>query len=92
MDPKAVEARVRAHLDKNPDWGLGDLNTWDPEVREHLVRCGTEMLLYQEGLLRWEPGSFVKAVVDNDLQGAIARADHINERALKWYLALLWYH
>ena len=30
----------------------------------------------------WEPGSFLRSVLVNDLYGAVARADHINREAI----------
>jgi len=35
-------------------------------------------------------GSFLKAVVDNDLGGAIGRADELNQRALSLYVRFLY--
>ena len=29
-----------------------------------------------------QPGSFIQAVLDNDLRGAFGRADHVNRKAL----------
>jgi len=56
---------------------------------DHIVQIGTSILC-----TRWEigyaGGGFVQAVVDNDLQGAIARADGTNIRALKFYCQLMY--
>jgi hypothetical protein len=35
------------------------------------------------------PGSFVKAVLDNDLNGAFSRADHINSQVLGFYVTMM---
>ena len=35
-------------------------------------------------------GSFVQAVVDNDLTGAFSRADYINRNSLGFYCKLLY--
>jgi hypothetical protein len=35
-------------------------------------------------------GSFVQAVVDNDLVGAFSKADHINQRYMKIYAELIY--
>lgn len=56
--------------------------------REHIIYIGTSVLC-----TKWEVGylggDFVKAIVDNNLQGAFSRADHINTHCIKFYLMLL---
>lgn len=55
----------------------------------HIVEIGTSILC-----TRWNVGyaggGFVQAVVDNDLQGAIGRADGTSIRALKFYCQLMY--
>lgn len=46
------------------------------------------MRLYMERGI--EPGSFLMAVLCNDLMGAVSRADHINASRLKDYAAWLY--
>jgi len=56
---------------------------------DHIVQIGTSILC-----TRWNVGyaggGFVQAVVDNDLQRAIANADSTNVRALKFYCQLIY--
>jgi len=56
---------------------------------DHIVEIGTSILC-----TRWEigyaGGGFVQAVVNNDLQAAIGRADSTNVRALKFYCQLMY--
>jgi hypothetical protein len=56
---------------------------------DHIVQIGTSILC-----TRWNVGyaggGFVQAVVDNDLQRAIANADSTNVRALKFYCQLMY--
>ena len=56
---------------------------------DHIVQIGTSILCtkWQVG---YAGGGFVQAVVDNDLQGAISRADSTNVRALKFYCQLMY--
>ena len=55
----------------------------------HIVEIGTSILC-----TKWEigysSGGFVQAVANNDLQGAISRADNTNVRALKFYCQLMY--
>lgn len=65
----------------------GILNMGQEEI-EHIVRIGTSIMMNHWSLNRFEPGSFVKAVVDGDLDGAFARADHINTKAIRLYVMM----
>lgn len=38
------------------------------------------------------PGSFLQAVLENDLRAAVERADHINQQLLPQYVKLLYNH
>ena len=48
------------------------------ESREHAIGIDTR------------PGSFVKAVLDNDLSGAVLRADNINSQMLAFYTTMMY--
>lgn len=65
----------------------GILNMGQDEI-EHIVRIGTSVMMNRWNLNRYEPGSFVKAVVEGDLDGAFARADHINTKAIRLYVMM----
>lgn len=39
---------------------------------------------------RWRPGSFTRAVLENDLAGAMGRADIENRAALREIVTLVW--
>ncbi len=49
-----------------------------------------ELLVYLQGNHPYEFGSFVTAVLANDLVGAFAAADHYNELILKSYAEFLY--
>lgn len=59
------------------------------ESANHIVNIGTSILC-----TKWEVGypggSFVKAVVNNDLMGAYGTADNINTRCIQFYCALIY--
>jgi hypothetical protein len=56
--------------------------------REHIINCGASVLC-----TKWEVGypggSFVQAVVKNNLSEAFGRADSINQACIKFYVMLL---
>lgn len=55
--------------------------------KEHIIYIGTSVLC-TKWYVGYPGGDFVKAIVDNDLNGAFSRADHINEHCIKFYLML----
>jgi hypothetical protein len=73
----------------------------DPRTREIVkARINKHIHLIPEhmhdGVLNYvfdfvEPGGFLTAVLENDLAGAVARADHINIHAIaEWGQFLMW--
>jgi|688.fasta_scaffold87451_7 hypothetical protein len=81
-----VREYLKSELKENPRLGV---ILMDPENLEHVVRIGGSILS-----AKWElgppPGSFVQAVVDNDLMGAFSRADHINKEFIGFYCKLVY--
>lgn len=71
-------------LKKNPEL-INGVRT-DEDV-QHLKNMCVSMLLSRDNIL--EGGSFVEAVVNNDLRGAVGRADRINIQNLPLYVTLL---
>ena len=57
------------------------------QEQEHIIYIGTSVLCTKWNV-GYPGGDFVKAIVDNDLNGAFSRADHINEHCIKFYLML----
>ena len=55
----------------------------------HIVEIGTSILC-TKWQIGYAGGGFVQAVVGNDLQGAVSRADGTNIRALKFYCQLIY--
>ena len=60
-----------------------------PSSREHIVRIGTSILCTKWGV-GFPGGSFVQAVVGNDLMEAFGRADSINVDCIRFYTVLLY--
>jgi hypothetical protein len=59
------------------------------EEREHVVNIGTSILCTKWGI-GYPGGSFVQAIVNNDLMETFGRADHINLNAIRFYVSLLY--
>lgn len=83
---QVIKEVVTKYLQDN--WESAGLNPEDI-MNNHIVEIGTSVLC-----TKWEigyaGGGFVQSVVDNDLQGAIGRADSTNVRALKLYCQMMY--
>ena len=87
------EERIRKHVDRYIDMyqdQCGDAfklhAKWE---RDHIISIGTSVLC-----TKWEVGypggSFVQAVVNNDLREAFGRADSVNQDCMKFYVMLIY--
>jgi hypothetical protein len=57
--------------------------------KDHIINIGTSILCTKWGI-GYPGGSFVQAVVNNNVMEAIGRADNINVHALKFYCQLMY--
>lgn len=57
------------------------------ESVEHITNIGTSIMMNKWGI-DTNPGSFVCAVLDNDLTESVNRADNINRDLLPFYVTL----
>ena len=61
--------------------------TLTEEEMNHVINIGTSILQTRDGGI--QGGSFVQAVVDNDLSRTYNRADSVNKRVIPFYIILL---
>lgn len=59
------------------------------EQGQHIIQIGTSILCTKWGV-GYPGGSFVQAVVDNDLMAAVGRADDTNIKMLPFYCKLIY--
>ena len=90
---KEIEGQVEAFLDLelgNPECNpVFQLLGKQSESREHIIQIGTSILCTKRGV-GYPGGSFVQAIVNNDLMGAFGRADRINKDSIEFYCKLLY--
>ncbi len=60
----------------------------NPEDISHIENIGTSILCTKWNV-GYPGGSFVQAVVDNDLNGAFSRADSVNRDCILFYVSLM---
>ena len=77
FDKNAANTRVPFHL------------IVDGEAKSHIINIGTSIMLNRLGVNTY-PGSFVQAVLDNDLSGAFSRADNVNAQVLGFYITMMY--
>lgn len=82
-----IKAKVAEFYDQHAEYnGLTFLSS---DARQHVINCGASILC-----TRWQVGypggSFAQAVANNDLMGAFASADLINQGAIKFYCSLMY--
>lgn len=82
-----IKAAVEEFYDQHAEYN--GLAYQSPDARQHVINIGTSILCtkWQVG---YPGGSFVQAVVNNDLMGAFGSADHINQGAIKFYCSLIY--
>ena len=56
--------------------------------KNHVVNIGTQIMLNYWGLQKYEPGSFVKSFISNNLHDSYMRADRINSLCIRFYLMM----
>jgi len=89
QEERIIEAVEKKIDDYKHMCGLGFMmRADDPDSRDHIKRIGAHILMAKWGVGPM-PGSFVKAVADNNLSEAFGRADSVNTDAVKFYVMLI---
>lgn len=84
-DIQAYKDRVKQEFDQ---WYGNQISvTLTEEEMNHVINIGTSVLQTRDGGI--QGGSFVQAVVDNDLTRTYNRADSVNKRVIPFYIILL---
>lgn len=82
---KRIESIVKDYILNNySNYGLNELTS---DEIEHVISIGANILANKWGI-DTNPGSFVKAFLNNDLLETFSRADQINLKMIHFYLVL----
>ncbi len=86
---EAVSSYIDRYLEFTNDPGFAIVASLSIENRDHIVNIGTSILC-----TKWEVGypggSFVQAIVNNDLRETFGRADRINLNCIRFYCTLMY--
>lgn len=85
---EAVRKRIDEYYSQGHDPAFGHAIAFN-ESREHVVRIGVSVLSTRWGV-GYPGGSFVQAIVDNNLMETVGRADSINLNAIRFYVYLIY--
>ena len=84
-----IRANVEVYLIKNAEFcNIPITSLINDESKEHIVNIGTAIMANRLGIETY-PGSFVKAILENDLYEAINRADSVNRGAITFYVTMM---
>ena len=84
-----IRSNVEVYLMKNAkSCNVPITSFFIDEEKNHIVNIGTAIMANRLGIETY-PGSFVKAILDNDLYEAINRADSVNRGAIAFYVTMI---
>ncbi len=84
-----IRTNVEVYLIKNAEFcNVPITSLINDESKEHIVNIGTSIMANRLGIESY-PGSFIKAILDNDLYEAINRADSVNRGAITFYVTMM---
>jgi len=84
-----ISLAVREYFDRNGHRYIANFEQLEDEDISHIISIGTSIICTRLEI-GYAGGSFVQSVVNNDLRGAFANADHINVNAIRFYLMMMY--
>ncbi len=84
-----VRKLVEDYFEKHAHTVIPVSTLLNDDAKEHIINIGTSILCTKWNV-GYPGGSFVQAVIDNNLMEAVGRADSINVDALKFYCQLMY--
>lgn len=85
---EAVIKRISSYSVETSD-NMFRLTLSAEDAREHIIRIGVSILCTKWGI-GFPGGSFVQAIVDNNLMETYGRADSINVNCIRFYVSLIY--
>lgn len=84
-----INQSVKEYFDKNAKRYIPNFDELLTDEKNDIVSIGTSIICTRLGV-GYGGGSFVQSVIDNDLSGAFANADHNNANAIRFYLVMMY--
>jgi hypothetical protein len=89
MEREDIRKKVAVYFDTNIQYVHQTGLFISEETRDHIINIATSIYCTKHGI-GYPGGSFVQAVVDNDLMKTFSTADDINSRVIKFYVVFLY--
>jgi hypothetical protein len=89
MEREDIRKKVAVYFDTNIQHTVAASLIINEETRDHIINTATSIYCTKHGI-GYPGGSFVQAVVGNDLMNTFSTADDINSRAIKFYVVFLY--
>jgi hypothetical protein len=86
---QAVKEVVKGYFNANAHNTIPSFVYLSDDDTRHIIDIGTSILCTKWDI-GYPGGSFVQAVVNNDLMGAFSTADRVNVQALRFYVLLMY--
>ena len=84
-----VKESVEQYFEKTAPLSVFEYSTMSQDDKDHIKNIACSIMNARLGI-GFDPGGFVKAVINNNLSGAFANADQVNQRALKFYMLMIY--
>jgi hypothetical protein len=84
-----VKDLVRNYFHQNAHYYIPNFVYLSDDEKTHIISIGTSIICTKHEI-GYPGGSFVQAIVNNDLQGTFATADSTNINAIRFYLMMLY--
>lgn len=84
-----VKSAVHQYYNRHANQFVFEFDRMDEDEREHIKQIACSIMNAKFGI-GFEPGGFVKAVLDNNLTRVFANADQVNKRALNFYMLMIY--
>lgn len=84
-----IRGKVREYLEKFGHYYIQNYKFMDDEDKDHIVSIGTSIIGTRMNI-GYPGGSFVQAIVNNDLRGAFAAADDVNANCIRFYVMMIY--
>jgi hypothetical protein len=84
-----IRGKVREYLEKYGQHYIQNFEILSDEDKDHVVSIGTSIIGTRLDI-GFPGGSFVNAIVNNDLRGSFASADSVNANCIRFYVMMIY--
>lgn len=83
-----IRESVKQYFEINGEHYIPNFRMLNDDEKTHIVNIGTSIMGHYWDEFKFEPGSFIKNFLANDLERTFSSADSTNINAIRFYLML----